>query len=440
MNEDATESRPAGAATAVVADDAQVLVQLLQRWQQDPTATYHTWFRWEERIKNFRSIRRGLQAVVQEIDAGTFGNAYRGSSLETVVSAVAEQRQIFKGADHAFLWKPKLRIPDIYENPEHQRAFGRFLDECECCDDEAGVLQAIHTLDRHRIKGLGPAAANLLYFVHPTLAPPFNTAIVRGYNALTGAKVKLGRWDEYLAMRRGILELNAAHRSWLSNDLGAIAGFLFDVGKGRVPLPPAGDNAAARAAWATDLAQVRADAADLRLRAIEAAEDQSHTQIQGWLRDLGRALGFAVWIASNDRARPYADGRLSDGCLSKLPEPLQRSPAADAIGLIDVLWLESGGRVAAAFEVEHSTSIYSGIVRMLDLALGTDGMASCYFLVAPDRREADVRAQFARPAFSRVAELNLRYLPYSELETHRASIARFGQGLKPIEAIARALR
>src|SRR3546814_8035141 len=84
-NEDATESRPAGAATAVVADDAQVLVQLLQRWQQDPTATYHTWFRWEERIKNFRSIRRGLQAVVQEIDAGTFGNAYRGSSLEPVV-------------------------------------------------------------------------------------------------------------------------------------------------------------------------------------------------------------------------------------------------------------------------------------------------------------------------------------------------------------------
>src|SRR3546814_14279220 len=104
------------------------------------------------------------------------------------------------------------------------------------------------------------------------LAPPFNTAIVRGYNALTGAKVKLGRWDEYLAMRRGILELNAAHRSWLSNDLGAIAGFLFDVGKGRVPLPPAGDNAAARAAWATDLAQVRADAPDSRLRPLDPAE------------------------------------------------------------------------------------------------------------------------------------------------------------------------
>ncbi|MEI7035633.1 hypothetical protein [Fulvimonas yonginensis] len=105
---------------------------LLQRWRADPGGTYQSWFLWERRLKHFRSIRRGLQAVVEEIDAGTFGTAYRGSSLETVVHSIAEQRQIFKGADHAFLWKPKLRIPDIYENPAHQRAFGRFLQTCLC--------------------------------------------------------------------------------------------------------------------------------------------------------------------------------------------------------------------------------------------------------------------------------------------------------------------
>jgi type II restriction enzyme len=44
--------------------------------------------------------------------------------------------------------------------------------------------------------------------------------------------------------------------------------------------------------------------------------------------------------------------------------------------------------VAAAFEVEHSTSIYSGIVRMLDLALSGDLHATAgLFLVAPDARE-----------------------------------------------------
>lgn len=106
-----------------------------------------------------------------------------------------------------------------------------------------------------------------------------------------------------------------------------------------------------------------------------------------------------------------------------------------------MIWFEKDGRVAAAFEVEHSTSLYSGIVRMLDLALGVPGgLNTRYFLVAPDRREADARAQFSRPAFSRVSELDLRYLPYSELDANRENIARFGHGLKPIESIARSLR
>lgn len=73
--------------------------------------------------------------MVKDIDAGTFGSAFCGSSLETVVGSVAGQRQIFKGAEHAFLWKPKLRIPDIYENAANQRAFARLLHACDCCDN-----------------------------------------------------------------------------------------------------------------------------------------------------------------------------------------------------------------------------------------------------------------------------------------------------------------
>ncbi|HLB36703.1 MAG TPA: type II restriction endonuclease, partial [Gemmatimonadales bacterium] len=61
------------------------------------------------------------------------------------------------------------------------------------------------------------------------------------------------------------------------------------------------------------------------------------------------------------------------------------------------------------------------------------------YLVAPDARESDVRAQLARPAFSRVRELQVRFLRYSELETHRHAMARFGQGMKAIEAVARSL-
>jgi type II restriction enzyme len=130
----------------------------------------------------------------------------------------------------------------------------------------------------------------------------------------------------------------------------------------------------------------------------------------------------------------------ASGCLERLPEAIENAPGADAIRLIDVLWLDHGKAHAAAFEVEHSTSVYSGIVRMLDLALGTETHAlEGMFLVAPNGREEEVRAQPARPAFSRVADLHVRYLPYGELENRRELIARFGSGVKAINAIARPL-
>lgn len=422
-----------------MAEHVQILIE---RWKSDPHSTYSSWFLWEERLKNFRSIRRGISQVVMEIKDGTFGNAYRGSSLETVVHSIAEQRQMFKGADHAFLWKPKLRIPDIYENRENQLAFAHLLNTCHCCDTAEQLVAAIRQIDSHGIKGLGPAVANLLYFLHPTLMPPFNTAIVNGYNAVTNANVKLGRWDHYLAMREGILALNNQHRSLLSNDLGAIAGLLFDVGSGRYPPPPRGADMAAQSQWEADLARVREETATQRKALVaEQERDETHTEVQGWLRDLGRSLGYSVWIASNDRSRAYADGRLGDGCLGSLPEPLASSSAIDAIRLIDVIWLApADGCVCAAFEVEHSTSIYSGIVRMLDLALGTDFQSqNNLFLVAPDEREKDVRQQLNRPAFSRVSELDIRYLPYKELKTNKDAISRFGEGLKPMLSISKLL-
>ncbi|MBL0391196.1 type II restriction endonuclease [Ramlibacter monticola] len=413
---------------------------LISRWKDDPRSTYRTWFLWDQRLKNFRSIRRGISQVVREIEAGSFGVTYRGSSLETVVGSVAEQRQIFKGADHAFLWKPKLRIPDIYENAENQRAFARLLDTCNCCSTADEVIEAIRKIDARCIKGLGPAVANLLYFIHPTLVPPFNTAIVKGFNALTGGNVKLGRWDHYLTMRSGVLKLNDTHRQQLSNDLGAIAGLLFDIGSGRYPAPPRTGDDSVLAGWETDLARVREETAAARKAWAEAdAGDTTHTAMQGTLRDIGRSLDFDVWIASNDRSRSYADGVLGDGCLTEMPT--SASSGLESVRLIDVVWLDRAShQIVAAFEVEHSTSIFSGIVRMLDLALGTP-MASSgkLFLVAPDNRRDEVAQQVRRPAFSKVSDLGIRYLPYSQVKEHGPAIRRFGAGLKPLLEISEQL-
>jgi type II restriction enzyme len=417
---------------------------LMTVWRDDPGGSYRTWFLWKDRLRNFGSIRRGLREVVREIQAGTFGNLYRGSPLEPVVKSIAEQKQIFKGADHAFLWKPKLRIPDIYEDPENQRAFGSFLETCCSCSHEEHLLAAIRRLDQKQIKGLGPAAANLLYFLHPTLAPPFNTAIVKGFNILAGAKVKLGRWSEYLAMREAILRINAENQAMLSNDLGAIAGFLFDIGSGRYDSLLQTAAPANSQAWHEDLARFRQAAGDGcgASHVEEATAGQTHAEIQGLLRDLGFSLGFEVWIASNDRSRVFKEGQLGQGCLTTLPQPLQEISGGDAVRLIDVLWLERETHLpVAAFEVEHSTSIYSGIIRMLDLALGfkESGRNIALFLVAPEERAEKVRTQMHRPAFSGVQGMNFSFVSYGSLQRNSDAMARFGQGLKAIQVIAERL-
>ncbi len=284
--------------------------------------------------------------------------------------------------------------------------------------------------------------ANLIYFLHPTYAPPFNTAIVNGYNAISGAKVKLGSWSHYLAMREDLLVLNARYRDLLSNDLGAVAGFLFDVGCGRYPAPPPDSDMLSQQEWEERLAQARLEAARFEKAAAHQREtDRTHTEIQCWLRDLGLALGYRVWIAANDRNRLHEGARLGEGCLDNLPPALASGAGAESIRLIDVLWLDPvTDRVTAAFEVEHSTTIYSGVVRMLDLALSGEFHPSlALFLVAPDSREGDVRAQLQRPAFSRIADLNVRYLPYSELEQHRVAIARFAKDLSALTEISHRL-
>src|SRR3546814_18397766 len=126
--------------------------------------------------------------------------------------------------------------------------------------------------------------------------------------------------------------------------------------------------------------------------ANQKERDRTHCEIQSWLRDLGLALGYDVWIAANDRGRLHEGLPLGSRCLDSLPHAIATAQGSDAIRLIDVLWLEhSTALVAAAFEVEHSTSNYSGIVRMLDLALRRENLQTrkAHFLVAPDARETN---------------------------------------------------
>ena len=38
---------------------------LVVQWKDDPGGTYRNWFLWADRLKNFRSIRRGREQIAR---------------------------------------------------------------------------------------------------------------------------------------------------------------------------------------------------------------------------------------------------------------------------------------------------------------------------------------------------------------------------------------
>ena len=409
---------------------------LIERYKTDPESVYNTWFiGGEARLKAFRAIRRGVRDTVEAIAAGEFGTDFRGSALETVLLAITEQKQVFEGAAHPFYWKPKLRIPDIYENAANQRKFGAFLHACLNATREEQILDEIIRLDAAGIKGLGPAVATIVYFLHPTLFPPFNTAIVNGYNALFGSKQKLGSWPSYLAMRETIMQVNTEHRGALSKDLGAFAGLLFELGSGRLII---GGNADAALMALQEKAEKLARRRHMQV-VDEQREESEHTQVQHMLIRIGRALGYQVFVARNDRHRSCHGESFSFLTTPTLPDIGAPADVMSTVGLIDVLWLDATGQgIICAFEIEKSTSIYSGMLRMKDLARSLPDDTCHFYLVAPDKREHEVLAQMSRPAFSDgTAQFPLGYIPFDILKQHCEALCKLGDDLGILRKIAR---
>jgi len=124
-----------------------------------------------------------------------------------------------------------------------------------------------------------------------------------------------------------------------------------------------------------------------------------HTEIQSALLMLGRDMGFDLWVARNDRSKVWNGLSLGSipGIVDKLPTQFNEATNR-TIELIDVLWLK-GNSIVAAFEVESTTSVYSGLLRMSDLLALQPNLAINLFLVAPDDRRDKVESELMRPTF-----------------------------------------
>jgi len=132
---------------------------------------------------------------------------------------------------------------------------------------------------------------------------------------------------------------------------------------------------------------------------VGAAGASNHSEIQHILLQLGADMGFDTWVARNHRGRSCSGKTLGEmpGIVEDLPTQFDEATNR-TVELIDVLWLK-GNLIVAAFEVECTTSVYSGLLRMSDLLALQPNLNISLYTVAPDERRGKVSQEILRPTF-----------------------------------------
>lgn len=163
----------------------------------------------------------------------------------------------------------------------------------------------------------------------------------------------------------------------------------------------------------------------------------THTQIQWLLAKLGHKFGCQVWIASNDHSKTWQGESLGELSVKSLPSLGLDSSSQKIIGLIDVVWLKGTKQIAAAFEIEHTTSVFSGILRMSDLVALSPNLNFPLYLVAPSNRMEKVKRELSRPTFQAL-ELHKRcgYFSDEALIKEASQIMRWATDVSAIERLA----
>jgi len=126
--------------------------------------------------------------------------------------------------------------------------------------------------------------------------------------------------------------------------------------------------------------------------------DLSHSQVQTLLGAIGTFKGYDIWIPTYDQVK--LDWSLTDRFECRALAPYGYQSVSHILQEVDVVWLGKGSsELRSLFEVEHSTSIYSGLLRFNDVHLIAPQLKPTFSIVANDIRRNQFVRQLNRPTF-----------------------------------------
>ncbi len=146
---------------------------------------------------------------------------------------------------------------------------------------------------------------------------------------------------------------------------------------------------------------------------LKNGELSEHVKVQWQLALLGLKTGARVWVPRNDQQKIKSEYKFN-GFEQSFSAGIDMP--AKYVENIDVVWKEEF-RIDAAFEIEHTTAIYSGLLRFADLKIIAPNHPFPLFIVAPLEKKNRVFDQVKRPAFKKLGlDKEVHYLSYETID------------------------
>jgi hypothetical protein len=162
----------------------------------------------------------------------------------------------------------------------------------------------------------------------------------------------------------------------------------------------------------------------------EQGPERLHVKIQWSLIALGRAEGCSVWVPVNDRNLSYKRQPFAGQTLPRLPHLGLDENSRQIVQNIDVLWLTKNA-IQKAIEIEATTSVYSGLLRLNDLVLAQPNVRIDLYVAAPGTRRRKVENQLMRQTFQPLIP-KCRFLSFEDIDDqmHKLDGISFDSGAR----------
>lgn len=152
---------------------------------------------------------------------------------------------------------------------------------------------------------------------------------------------------------------------------------------------------------------------------IDAKTELTHSDLQAKLILIGSYLGYRTYTP--DRGKKSIYGVLGELCSeNEMPEGAIPKMHFDTVRYIDVIWFDDEGFPTHGFEVEHSTDITKGLLRLFQV----HKLRIKMFIIAEEENRNKFKKEVLKNPFHKIKEEYI-FKNYEELDEFFESVKSF---------------